>query len=267
MRAEKMRLLLAENQKQHALAFRQYILKQKDLELVGEVRCGLEAVREVKEKQPDAVIVSLELPEGTAIDFLYQIRMAHLPSPPYVAVLTSTEYRQELQQARQAGMGAVFSRTDADYSPQKVIRFLHRIRDNLNPMTASCKELASIQIESAEEAIRKQISQDLCMLYITPNLRGHYFIKEAVMMVVEAPVNQPPFEMTNRIYPGLAKRFETTKSNVERCIRTALEIAWSKPDIVDMAKKVYPAPVETAGDRPSNREFIYTYAEKFRKNH
>ena len=67
--------------------------------------------------------------------------------------------------------------------------------------------------------------------------------------------------ITKELYPGIARRFGTTSSKVERAIRHAIEVAWSRGRI-DTLNKAFGCRVATKEDKPTNGEFIAMIADK-----
>ena len=67
--------------------------------------------------------------------------------------------------------------------------------------------------------------------------------------------------ITKELYPGIARRFSTTPSKVERAIRHAIEVAWSRGRI-DTLNKAFGCRVATKEDKPTNGEFIAMLADK-----
>ena len=92
-----------------------------------------------------------------------------------------------------------------------------------------------------------------------PDYEGYAFLREAVKMVVECPdmINR----ITKELYPGIGKRFNTSASKVERAIRHAIEVAWSRGRI-DTLNKAFGCRVATREDKPTNGEFIAMIADK-----
>ena len=80
-------------------------------------------------------------------------------------------------------------------------------------------------------------------------------------MVIENPdvINR----ITKELYPGIGKRFNTSASKVERAIRHAIEVAWSRGRI-DTLNKAFGCRVATKEDKPTNGEFIAMLSDKFR---
>lgn len=78
-------------------------------------------------------------------------------------------------------------------------------------------------------------------------------------MVIETPdiINR----ITKELYPGIGRRFNTTASKVERAIRHAIEVAWSRGRI-DTLNRAFGCKVASKEDKPTNGEFIAMIADK-----
>lgn len=57
-----------------------------------------------------------------------------------------------------------------------------------------------------------------------PRQKGYRYLREAVWISYKDP--EMLNSVTKRLYPEVAKRFETTGKHVERAIRIAIETAW-----------------------------------------
>ena len=69
--------------------------------------------------------------------------------------------------------------------------------------------------------------------------------------------------VTKILYPRIAEKFDTTSSRVERAIRHAIEVAWSRNNI-DTVKKFFGYTVNTERGKPTNSEFIALVADRLR---
>lgn len=67
--------------------------------------------------------------------------------------------------------------------------------------------------------------------------------------------------ITKELYPGLAHRFGTTSSKVERAIRHAIEVAWNRGRI-DALDEAFGKNVCSLDDKPTNGEFIALVADR-----
>lgn len=94
---------------------------------------------------------------------------------------------------------------------------------------------------------------------IPAHIKGYGYLREAVKMVMENHdlINR----ITKELYPGIARRFSTTPSKVERAMRHAIEVAWSRGRL-DSVNRIYGYKVFSAEDKPTNGEFIALIADK-----
>ena len=67
--------------------------------------------------------------------------------------------------------------------------------------------------------------------------------------------------MTKELYPGIAERFQTSASKVERAIRHAIEVAWTRGKIENI-NQIYGYNIYSKNDKPTNGEFIALVADK-----
>ena len=93
------------------------------------------------------------------------------------------------------------------------------------------------------------------------HIKGYYYIREAVIMVVrDVDIIR---SITKTVYPAIADKFNSTASRVERAIRHAIEIIWSRGD-ADTVKRVLCLPASYKASRPTNSEFIAIVADIIR---
>lgn len=69
--------------------------------------------------------------------------------------------------------------------------------------------------------------------------------------------------ITKELYPSVAKRFDTSASKVERAMRHAIEVAWSRGRL-DAVNKMYGYKVFDAMDKPTNGELVSCISELIR---
>jgi two-component system response regulator (stage 0 sporulation protein A) len=96
---------------------------------------------------------------------------------------------------------------------------------------------------------------------IPAHIKGYHYLREAIMMVVEEV--DLLGSVTKILYPRIADRFETTSSRVERAIRHAIEVAWSRNNI-ETIKKFFGYTINTERGKPTNSEFIALVADRLR---
>ena len=69
--------------------------------------------------------------------------------------------------------------------------------------------------------------------------------------------------ITKILYPTVAKKNQTTSSRVERAIRHAIEVAWSRGKL-DTLEALFGYTVSNGRGKPTNSEFIALVADTIR---
>lgn len=96
---------------------------------------------------------------------------------------------------------------------------------------------------------------------VPAHIKGYQYLREAIMMSVEDPIMIS--SITKILYPTIAKRFQTTPSRVERAIRHAIEVAWSRGKM-ETLDSLFGYTIDTGKGKPTNSEFIALIADKIR---
>ena len=127
---------------------------------------------------------------------------------------------------------------------------------------ASGAEKSNKQIElklSRERALDERIANIFISAGIPPHIKGYQFLREAVKQTVRIPemINN----ITKELYPAVADKFATSPSKVERAIRHAIEVAWSRGKIENI-NNIYGIKIFGKGEKPTNGELIALIADK-----
>ena len=123
------------------------------------------------------------------------------------------------------------------------------------------RELTAAPTEkrAAAESLTRQILLDIGA---PDHLLGHPFVVEAVMLCVSD--SSYANAITEKLYPQVAAKFDTTASRVERAIRHLIEIAWDRGD-TDMLYSYFGNTISRDRAKPTNAEFIARIANVVRQ--
>ena len=99
--------------------------------------------------------------------------------------------------------------------------------------------------------------------FIPSHVRGYEYIREGVLLLFAN--NGVASLVTKEIYPKIANKYQTTSSRVERAIRHAIEISWTRGDI-KLMEDLFGNSIDFDRSRPTNSEFLSTIADRFRLN-
>ena len=109
--------------------------------------------------------------------------------------------------------------------------------------------------------IELEVSTLLHDLGIPSHVRGYRYIREGVLLLY-ANENVATL-VTKELYPQIADKYQTTSSRVERAIRHAIEISWSRGDI-KLMEEIFGNSIDFDRSRPTNSEFLTTIADRFK---
>lgn len=113
------------------------------------------------------------------------------------------------------------------------------------------------EIKKAPETAKKEpeeiVTQYLNEFGVVKRVKGFYYLKTAICICVEDP--EKLNSMTKLLYPAVAKIYKTTSSSVERAIRYAIEMAWSKGKN-ERLEGIFGYSVSARGGRPTNFKVI-----------
>ena len=104
------------------------------------------------------------------------------------------------------------------------------------------------------------ISRLLHNLGIPSHLKGYKYIRECVL--ISCKTNKC-LHVTKDLYPEVSVTYSSTPSRVERAIRHAIEISWSRGDI-KLMDELFGFSVSVERSKPTNSEFISTIAERIK---
>ncbi len=112
-----------------------------------------------------------------------------------------------------------------------------------------------------QNLLENRVTDLLHVLGVPAHVRGYYYLREAIIMAVQCTDTVGP--VTKVLYPGIAGKFHTTTVRVERSIRHAIDITWSRGDIT-VLEDIFGYTVDSEKGRPSNSEFIAMVADRVR---
>lgn len=97
------------------------------------------------------------------------------------------------------------------------------------------------------------VNKMLVELGMPQHISGYDYVLEAICLVAgdRSYLNQ----ITDRLYPDVARKFSSNKSRVERAIRHSIECAWNRADL-DAIGRYFGNTVSAEKGKPTNGEFI-----------
>lgn len=133
-------------------------------------------------------------------------------------------------------------------------------KEKINEAELKIQEGGSV-VKKVTRDLEKDVTDMIHEIGVPAHIKGYQYLREAIMMSVED--NSMLSSITKVLYPTIAKRFQTTPSRVERAIRHAIEVAWSRGKM-ETLDGLFGYTVNTGKGKPTNSEFIALIADRIR---
>ena len=115
--------------------------------------------------------------------------------------------------------------------------------------------------EYMKEHLETDITKMLHELGIPAHIKGYQYLRDAITISVEE--KEMLVSVTKVLYPTIAKKHGTTSSRVERAIRHAIEVAWSRGKM-DTIDEMFGYTIHNGKGKPTNSEFIALITDRIR---
>lgn len=232
----------------------------KELNLVGKASNGEEMCQIIKNSEPDVVLLDLIMPKMDGFHVMEEVvKNKNLRKIPQFIIVTAIGQEKITEEAFRRGASYYIMKPFDNETvlrqiknvPQRNSFDIERIKTTSTPMINHIKE------ENLESRVTSMIHD----IGIPAHIKGYHYLRDSIMMAVEDMdvLNA----ITKILYPTVAKTHKTTSSRVERAIRHAIEVAWSRGNI-DVLDKLFGYTVSTGKGKPTNSEFIAMVADTIR---
>lgn len=246
----KIRVMLADDNQSILRLLTDYFSHKEDIEVAATVSDGTEIADTVRTACPDILVMDIIMPRRDGFMALEELSRMDAAIRPKVIVLTGLARDDFIMRA--ISLGASYYMVKP-FDMHLLYSRIVEIAGNSLPQTVNNPAPA------ASESVDEQITNLFLTLGIPAHIKGYQYLREAVHMVLENRdvINR----ITKELYPGIARSFDTSPSKVERAMRHAIEVAWSRGRL-ESVNKMYGYKVFDARDKPTNGEFISCVAEK-----
>lgn len=261
-----MQIVLSDDNKDFCEILSEYLNKQPDMEVVGVANNGLEACTVIQEKQPDVVILDVIMPHLDGIGVLERMNTIQMEKKPVYIMLSAVG--QDKITERALNLGAeyyIIKPFDMETLIMRIrqLKSTHTAIKN-NPSSSSdsiINDQKRATYTHSAHSLETEVTNVIHEIGIPAHIKGYQYLRDAIIMAINDMdiLNS----ITKQLYPSIAKIYNTTPSRVERAIRHAIEVAWSRGKM-DTIDKLFGYTVNNGKGKPTNSEFIALIADRLR---
>ena len=252
-----MKVLVADDNRDFNELLTDYLDGEPDIEVVGRAYNGKEALKVLEETQPDVLLLDIIMPYMDGLGVLEQLPELNLENRPKVIMLTAFGHENITQRAVELG---------ANYYILKPFN-MDLLSERIRQLSVCDNGSREKKYESKPKKpvtsgnLESEITNILHEIGIPAHIKGYQYLREAILMVIREI--EILGAITKVLYPRIAEKYNTTPSRVERAIRHAIEVAWSRNN-VETIKRFFGYTINTERGKPTNSEFIALVADKLR---
>lgn len=233
------------------------VQSDEELEVVGTARDGEETYQMIKEKEPDVVLLDIVMPKMDGLGVLDKVkRDSDIKKMPNFIVVSAVGQQQVTEDAFELG---------ADYFIMKPFdknTVLQRIKKTKKRSALHNISTPAVRNEKRDEVtLEADVTNIIHEIGVPAHIKGYQYLRDAIVMsVLDMDMLN---SITKVLYPTIAKKYETTTSRVERAIRHAIEVAWSRGKM-DTIDELFGYTINHGKGKPTNSEFIALITDKIR---
>ena len=235
------------------------VQNDEEMMVVGKAENGLEALDMIREKEPDVVLLDLIMPKLDGLGVLEKIKKSNLEKIPSFIVISAIAQERVTENAFELGASYYILK------PFDSNVVLNRIRQVKGRGAQKIFERRGAMIGTEQMNRTHNLEADVTDIIheigVPAHIKGYQYLRDAIMMSVDD--TEMLNSITKQLYPSIAKLHKTTPSRVERAIRHAIEVAWSRGKM-DTINALFGYTVSYGKGKPTNSEFVALIADKIR---
>lgn len=292
------KVILADNNVQDRES-KKRLLEEQDINVVFDTGDGKKALEKIRQYKPDVVVMDMILPGIDGLGILEECQDMG-EERPYFIVATALRQGNMIEQAIEQGVhyymmkpvsatmlikrikqivhGSGTEHVSAAGQPHHGVisgdSVLEQAKDTENAAWTSHeaepesvsgdgdREIAASETHGKYTGdLEMDITNILLEIGMPAHIKGYQYIREGIMMSYADP-NMLHY-ITKFLYPGIAKKYHTTSSSVERTIRHAIEVAWRRGSM-ETLEEVFGNTISANKGKPTNSEFMALLTDKIR---
>ena len=209
----------------------------------------------IKTKEPDIVLLDIVMPKLDGLGVLSRVNKDKtIKKHPAFIMISAIGQEKITEDAFELG---------ADYYIMKPFdndMVINRIKKAKTAKTGKSTEPRKVNAyEKAEDVSEKNLEADVTEIIheigVPAHIKGYQYLREAILLALNS--------ITKILYPTIAKKYQTTSSRVERAIRHAIEVAWSRGKM-DTIDEMFGYTIHNGKGKPTNSEFIALITDRIR---
>ena len=224
---EKLNVAIADDNERVVELLDRIVSSDEELNVVGKAGNGEELYDIIKTKEPDVVLLDIIMPKVDGLTVMERVNAdKSMKKHPAFIVITAVGQEKITEDAFALGANYYILKPFDNDMVISRIKHVRKSRSEKNFQEVRKVNAYESKAEYMERNLETDVTEIIHEIGVPAHIKGYQYLRDAIIMSVG------DMDMLNSItkilYPTIAKKHQTTPSRVERAIRHAIEVAWSR---------------------------------------
>ena len=256
---ERLNVAIADDNERILELLGEIVDNDKELSLVGKAHNGEEMYQIIRNQEPDIVLLDLIMPKMDGLSVMELVNEdKNLKKSPNFIVVTAVGQERITEDAFRKGASYYILKP---FHHDTVLNRIKDVQEEVRVLKDKGEPHSHSYAHIREISLENRVTDMIHEIGIPAHIKGYHYLRDAILMAIEDMdvLNA----ITKILYPTVAKKHQTTSSRVERAIRHAIEVAWSRGKL-DTLDDLFGYTVSNGKGKPTNSEFIALVADTIR---
>ena len=255
---EKLKVLIAEDNPRIAAQIEHILQEDPEIKVVGKAEDGIETMGMIDETEPDVLLLDLIMPKLDGLGVLERLtKRKETGKRPETIVVSGIAQERITETAFNLGAAYYILKP---FDSEMILNHIQQFKPGARKFIAAPEENRRSD-ELARYNLESDVTNIIHEIGVPAHIKGYQYLRDAIMMSVDD--SEMLNSITKILYPSIAKQHGTTPSRVERAIRHAIEVAWSRGKM-DTLDDLFGYTISNGKGKPTNSEFIALITDKIR---
>ena len=232
-----------------------------EINVVGTAANGQEAYEMIRKEKPDVVLLDIIMPKLDGLSVMEKINKdSTLDKHPAFVVMSAVGQETITEDAFSLGANYFIMKPFDHESLMCRMKQLKAPRHIIVNQGKGSAMMAKLP-EMTERDLEGVVTEFIHEVGVPAHIKGYQYLRDAIIMTVND--SEMLGAITKILYPEIAKKHKTTSSRVERAIRHAIEVAWSRGKL-ETIEEMFGYTINSGKGKPTNSEFIALISDKIR---
>lgn len=258
---EAIKVLIVDDNKRIVTILKEALERESDMKVVGTASDGEEALRKISTLRPDVVLLDLIMPKVDGLGVMERMKKGAPTLSPEFVVVSAVSQERVTENAFRLGAAYYILKP---FDTRVVVSRVRAVGQNEKDGEQGQRVINTVfenKHRRMEDTLESDVTDVIHEIGVPAHIKGYQYLRDAIIMSVND--SEMLGAITKVLYPTIARNYKTTSSRVERAIRHAIEVAWSRGRM-ETIEELFGYTVNSGKGKPTNSEFIALIADKIR---